>query len=85
MPYIPRERRNFLLGKFMDDLQSVDLSAGDLNFIISNLLWRQFRKERSYAKANELAGVLECAKLEMYRRLIVPYENQKQVQNGDII
>ena len=29
-------------------------------------------------------GVLECAKLEAYRRIAVPYEDSKVVANGDL-
>ena len=37
-----------------------------------------------YARINELIGVLECAKLELYRRIAVPYEDTKIAENGDV-
>jgi hypothetical protein len=58
---------------------------GDLNYVITKLLtetlgqggWR-------YKKINEAIGVLECVKLEFYRRLAAPYEANAVVKNGDI-
>lgn len=38
----------------------------------------------SYADINEAIGALECAKLELYRRIAVPYENRKLAENGDV-
>jgi len=37
-----------------------------------------------YANINEVIGVLECAKLELYRRIAVPYEDVKKEQSGDV-
>jgi hypothetical protein len=38
----------------------------------------------NYALLNELIGVLECAKLELYRRVASPYEDEKIQSNGDV-
>jgi hypothetical protein len=38
----------------------------------------------SYQNINELIGVLECAKLELYRRVASPYEDEKIQSNGDV-
>ncbi len=35
------------------------------------------------ADFNALIGVLESAKLELYRRMIAPYEDVKMKENGD--
>jgi hypothetical protein len=32
----------------------------------------------------DIAGALECCKLEFYRRVAVPYEDQKIKSNGDV-
>jgi hypothetical protein len=39
---------------------------------------------KSYFSYNEVVGVLECVKLEMYRRLVAPYEDRKCKENGDV-
>jgi hypothetical protein len=31
-----------------------------------------------------LVGVLECAKQELYRRILIPYEDAKIELNGDV-
>ena len=38
----------------------------------------------TYANINEVIGAIECAKLEIYRRVAAPYEDQKAVANGDV-
>jgi len=38
----------------------------------------------SYKTINECIGLLECCKLEMYRRLAAPYEDNKVIENGDV-
>ena len=36
------------------------------------------------SRINELVGVLECAKIELYRRIAAPYEDDKSRINGDV-
>lgn len=60
-------------------------TAGELNFkltltIIDYLMFRGL----GYATINEVMGALESAKQEFYRRVAVPYENQKIHDNGDV-
>lgn len=80
MPYIDQDRRSEIL------IDSTKISnAGDLNYYIS-ILVDQFihNKGKSYAVINEVVGALECAKLELYRRVAAPYEDIKIGQNGDV-
>lgn len=82
MPYISRARRD-KQHYFGGNLPA--LEAGDLNFQISRLMNDYIMsKGLSYRIINELVGVLECAKLELYRRIAVPYENQKLAEHGDV-
>lgn len=80
MPYIkPEDRAKILL-----DEQSIS-TAGELNYFISTLLnWYLNQKGKSYSTINEAIGVLECAKLELYRRVAAPYEDIKIEENGDV-
>ena len=80
MPYISREDRQ----KFnIDDL--VPETPGELNYVISELCSAYLtRKGLGYTNCNEIVGVLECVKLEFYRRLTAPYEDKKINENGDI-
>lgn len=38
----------------------------------------------TYKDLNDAIGALEACKLEFYRRVIVPYEDQKIKSNGDV-
>jgi hypothetical protein len=37
-----------------------------------------------YYHINKAVGVLECIKMEFYRRVAAPYEDTKIEQNGDV-
>lgn len=59
---------------------------GELNYVITTAIDRYVNEqgELNYAKINEVIGVLECAKLELYRRVAAPYEDQKMNDNGEV-
>lgn len=57
--------------------------SGVLNYCITTLITRLGLDDR-YDGFNTLVGVLECVKLEMYRRVVAPYEDQKCQENGDV-
>jgi len=64
-------------------------TPGELNYIICKICLEyeeHHMKEgkESYKLHNEIMGVLECAKLEWYRRKVAPYEDKKIEENGDI-
>lgn len=82
MPYIPQKKRAALDPVFACEPAQ---NAGELNFQITQLV-QAFLKQgtESYARYNAAIGALECAKLELYRRKLAPYENQKIFDNGDV-
>ena len=53
-----------------------------MNYLISTLMNAFY--ERNYADLNAAIGVLECAKMEFYRRVVAPYEDTKIKANGDV-
>ncbi|HJT44842.1 MAG TPA: hypothetical protein VJ721_01105, partial [Chthoniobacterales bacterium] len=59
---------------------------GELNFAITVLVDRYLedKGEIRYAHLNEVIGVIDCAKLELYRRVAAPYEDRKITENGDV-
>ena len=57
-------------------------NVGQLNYAITNLLLAT--QPKTYAHYNELVGLLECVKLEFYRRAVAAYEEQKILDNGDV-
>ena len=86
MPYIPQERRNEIdnqLEKYR--LDWTPSNAGDLNFLVSTFIANYIcDKGLKYAVLNEMVGALECAKLELNRVIIGPYEDEKIQENGGV-
>jgi len=87
VPYIPQEQRDVLDPFIRDLFLQIQLRpgvAGQCNYVVTQLLVALFVRSPSYASLNAAIGVLECAKLELYRRQVAPYEDTKIVENGDI-
>jgi hypothetical protein len=94
MPYINEKSRK-VLDRYIDDLadvitnhreldnEHVMVVLGDLNYCISRLVG-VVTGDTSYSKVAMITGVLENVKQEFYRRVAVPYEEEKIVMNGDI-
>lgn len=83
MPYIDRDDRP----KFDALIDQFEFGGpGELNYVISKLIGKYFEgfKRVGYAEMNEVIGVLECVKLEFYRRVAAPYEDKKIKENGDV-
>jgi hypothetical protein len=62
-------------------------TAGELNYVITRKIDAYLAsKGVSYSSLNEVIGVLECAKLELYRRIVADYEDAKiaDPENGDV-
>ena len=89
MPYIEKQQRDELdihIRRLLVD------HPGRLNYVISRLCIQHAHGPENlvtndppnYEKWNEIIGVLECAKLEMYRRAVAPYEDTKAKLNGDV-
>lgn len=86
MPYITQlDREEYAEGILTLEtaLSGSENPEGDLNYIITTLLQSTFPPNK-YAKINAAIGVLECAKLEYYRRGASPYEDKKIRENGDV-
>lgn len=84
MPYIDRKHRD-TLDPHINDLSDDVRNMGDLNYIITRLCDNYLDEHGTrYLHINDLIGVLECAKLELYRRVAAPYEDTKIVSNGDV-
>ena len=79
MPYIDMSRR----AAICFDNATLE-TPGELNYQISSLINIYLKGGLSYADINEVIGVLECAKLELYRRVAAPYEDKKCLENGDV-
>jgi hypothetical protein len=94
MPYITQDKRDKLdpiieqllseiVNLQLDDFDSKNNTEGNMNYIISRLLVRLYADPISYRNMNDAVGMLECCKMEFYRRTAF-YEDQKIVENGDV-
>jgi len=88
MPYIEKSKRKFWMEVGLSELFlsyiCKNTPSGELNYIITKILLKALGKIPNYARYNEIIGVLECCKLELYRREISEYEDSKKDLNGDV-
>ncbi len=95
MPYIVEEKRQqidreidaihqALVNLELDDDQNN--MEGNMNYVITRLLMMVYgdKDSTSYSNVNDAIGLLECVKQEYYRKVAVPYETQKEFENGHI-
>lgn len=92
MPYIDKLSRACIdtaLKPLLELFAFDTISAGQLNYIITRVMMAHMDDPKTapmptYIEYNTAIGVLECAKLELYRRCIVPFEDAKCALNGDV-
>jgi hypothetical protein len=85
VPYIAPDERPALdeaIGALVEAIGG-ERYEGRLNYAITRLCLGVIPELR-YRELNALVGVLECAKLELYRRLAAPYEDALAKRNGDV-
>jgi len=79
MPYIPQSEKKRV------DQDNLITTAGQFNYALNQLISIYIdQNDFNYQTSNDIIGAMECAKLELYRRLVAPYEDKKIVQNGDV-
>lgn len=86
MPYITQAARFDMLEEMRSysTTPSTD-TAGELNYLISSILVNYILNNGlSYQSINDIIGALDGASKEFYRRVVVPYEDLKRHQNGDV-
>jgi len=87
LPYIKMENRskykNVLenLVKILKTLPPEEID-GELNYVVTKILKEIYPLR--YFHINKAIGVLECIKLEYYRRVAAPYEDSKIKESGDV-
>ncbi len=80
MPYVKQGRREELVRS-----PSGAKTPGELTYELTALVDSYiYQSPRSFEAMAESIGALECTKLEFYRRVAVPYEDEKLTKNGDV-
>ena len=87
MPYIkPKDRPKYdkVLTEIIEMLkaQPVERVDGELNYCVTRIMKGVYPPK--YFNYNRAVGVLECIKLEFYRRMVGPYEDIKIKESGDV-
>jgi hypothetical protein len=83
MPYIKPEDRQRVTVTFGP--KGCPQTAGELNFFFTMVTQRYLKEHGvSYQRINDCLGALEGCKLELYRRIVAPYEDNKIAENGDV-
>ena len=83
MPYIKqnvRVRIDWIMSNLYAEITTYGVK-GVLNYFLFKLAKRTCK---SYGDYSRFIAELECAKLEIYRRLVAPYEDKKIEENGDV-
>ncbi len=96
MPYIDKKIRDDISIHGISEVYT----PGELNFFITDSILEYLetrkavipsfgsipssKKPNCYADYNEVIGVLECVKLELYRKVISKYEDKKEKKNGTV-
>lgn len=79
MPYVEKGVRESLADG------RLPTKPGELNYLVTKLVDSFLVMSGvSYTSLNAVIGVLECAKLELYRRVAAKYEDEKMSDNGDV-
>ena len=79
MPYITKEARHYIADGF------TAISSGELNYILTLVVQKYLKNNGgTYRAINDVIGALEGCKLEFYRRTVIPYEDNKIKENGDV-
>lgn len=87
MPYIKADNRN-KYKKILEELVKIlktlppEEVDGELNYVVTKILKEIYPLR--YFHINKAVGVLECIKLEYYRRVAAPYEDSKIKEAGDV-
>lgn len=91
MPYIKPAVRKAVDGKINELVEAINLAPfttepdGVLNYAIIRLIQKSMLQQGiTYGDLERCVGLLECCKLELYRKAAAPYEDEKETQNGKV-
>lgn len=90
IPYIEPQMRN-IFDTYIEILANLIAKPGELNYVITKLIHEYLGSvveylgtDFHYIDLNEVVGVLECAKQELYRQIAAKYEDVKKNEHGSI-
>lgn len=85
MPYITQERRA-AFDAHLDAIGEELESGGEINYCVYRLCLAFLRRKgMSYTTSMIPFSALGAAQMELYRRVVAPYEDVKIAENGDVL
>jgi len=61
------------------------LPDGAMNYAMTRLVMKLLLPAKpNYALLERAVGLLDCVKLELYRKVAAPYEDEKESENGEV-
>ena len=89
MPYIDEMTKDkvspYLKYLLLGMNESYGTKPGVINYIITSIIYYWWRSSaQNYETLNAIQGCLDCVSKEFYRRIVVPYEEKKCAENGDV-
>lgn len=84
MPYISPERRA-VFDAHIEEIARNLTSGGEINYCVYRLCL-EFIKSKGMSYSNSMVpfSALGAAQMELYRKVIAPYEDEKIAENGDV-
>lgn len=76
MPYIPADKRA--------GAEIAPTNVGELTYKLTLAVDEYLGLKPRFSDFAAVLGALEATKLELYRRVIAPYEDQKILAHGDV-
>lgn len=85
MPYIQDVDKDEML-ESIEQLKRLILTKGDLNYAICELVGKLILHDDdlSYIQISEWIDAVHDAEAELRRRILIPYEDFKMFENGDV-
>lgn len=80
MPYIPIKARDRLDRTGAEQPSN----TGELAYVISDIIDDYISVDYNFERLSMALGVLEAVKMEVYRRVVAPYEQSKLEANGEV-
>jgi len=87
MPYIKDIKRKEFEEAGIEDIAEVIEGPGDLNYVISYMAKSMINnsdRPGSYSELSSIRAAINDASDEFYRRVLVPLEDRKIRENGDV-
>lgn len=59
-------------------------TAGELTYLLTQKVLEYLGDSPDYSMFSSAIGALQCTQLELYRRMVAPYEKKKMKLHGDV-